>query len=42
MIGNASMSAFCPPHQFAALLHQPQLQHLGLGCAVGGVGLRAR
>ena len=31
-----------PAHQFALLLHQPQLQHLGLDLDVIGVGLRAR
>ena len=29
-----------PAHQFAPLLHQAQLQHLGLDRDVGGVGLR--
>jgi hypothetical protein len=29
-------------HQFTADLHQPQLQHLGLGLDVIGGGLRAR
>jgi len=31
-----------PAHQFVLLLHQPQLQHLGLDRDVGRVGLRAR
>ena len=30
-----------PADKFAPLLHQPQLQHLSLGCEVRGVGLRA-
>jgi len=29
-------------HQLGLLLHQPQLQHLGLDCDVGSIGLTAR
>jgi hypothetical protein len=31
-----------PAHQFAPLLHQPHLQHLGLDSDVCGVSLTAR
>ena len=37
---SASTSA-CPAHQFALLLHHPQLQHLGLYLDVISVGLTA-
>ena len=38
---SASTSARCPPYQLAPLLHQTQLQHLGLDLDVISVGLRA-
>ena len=37
-----SASTSVPAHQFAPLLHQAQLQHLGLDLDVSSVGLRAR
>ena len=41
-IWSISASTSVTPHQFAPLLHQPHLQHLGLDLDVISVGLRAR